>query len=162
MFERFRNLFAATAQAEVHRGLEAEGRGERAAALKHFEKATQADPSWSVPWFNLGLLYKEERRWADSLRCSQRAAELRPEDGGAWWNLGIPATALGQWDEARRAWRACGMTVSEAGHLEGFPPPRARAHRPTEHRRGRLVPAHGPGASGHHERAPARVRQALR
>jgi tetratricopeptide (TPR) repeat protein len=121
MFKRNRSPLTKAAKTELQRGLAAEDRGERAAAIEHYEKATQEAPDWSVPWFNLGLMYKLEKRWADSLRCNQRAAELNPEDQAAWWNLGIAATALGHEDEARRAWRAFGMSVSEDGRIRGFP-----------------------------------------
>jgi hypothetical protein len=82
--------------------------------------ATKADPNWSVPWYNLGLLCKYQKRWKECLALNQRAANLNPDDVDAWWNLGIAATALGEWKEARRAWHACGI------HLpEGDGPPNA-------------------------------------
>ena len=37
-----------------------------------------------------------------------------------WWNLGIAATALGDWQEARRAWQACGMTPPEGDGPPNF------------------------------------------
>ncbi len=76
-----------------------------------FKKAIQAASDWSVPWYNLGLLYKREKNWPESLRCNQMAAQLNQEDQAAWWNLGIAATALGNWAEARRAWTAFGINM---------------------------------------------------
>jgi len=73
--------------------------------------ATLVDQRWSVPWYNLGLDYKNTGRWEDSLQCNQRAVELNPQDEAAWWNLGIAATALKNWPEARRAWKAYGMAL---------------------------------------------------
>jgi hypothetical protein len=44
-----------------------------------------------------------------------RAAELEPRpEQPAWWNLGIAATALRDWDLARRAWIAYGVRLPEA------------------------------------------------
>lgn len=43
----------------------------------------------------------------------RRAVELDSSDEAAWWNLGIAATALGEWREARTAWRACGIEIPE-------------------------------------------------
>jgi hypothetical protein len=68
-------------------------------------------PNWSVPWYNRGLLAKLDRRWAHSLMHNTRATELNPDDPAAWWNLGIAATALAEWDFARRAWRHHGVEL---------------------------------------------------
>lgn len=85
--------------------------GELEKAIASYHKAIKADPTWAVPWYNLGLLYKYEGQWAESLECNQQAAALDPEDDAAWWNLGIAATALADWDEARRAWQQCELTI---------------------------------------------------
>jgi hypothetical protein len=83
--------------------LQDEGRSEDAAAA--YRRAIEADPTWSAPWFNLGLRAKFDGQWKECLAYNQKAVELDPKSEGAWWNLGIAATALGQWREARRAWR---------------------------------------------------------
>ena len=87
--------------------------GDKRRAEAAYKKAIQAAPFWSVPWYNLGLLYKHEHNWPESLRCNQKAAKLDPHDQPTWWNLGIAATALGDWAEARRAWRAYGIEVPD-------------------------------------------------
>lgn len=87
------------------------GRGRHSLGQSFYLLATKVDSSRSVPWYNLGLDYKNTRQWQESLRCNQRAAELNPKDEAAWWNLGIAATALKNWPEARRAWRAYGITL---------------------------------------------------
>ena len=88
-------------------------RGER-----FYKWASTIDPSWSVPWYNLGLSTKNNGRWQESLRCNQRALELNPTDEDAWWNLGIAATALRDWLEARRAWKGFGIDVdNEIGEV---------------------------------------------
>ncbi len=80
-------------------------------AAKAFREAIEAAPEWSVPWFNLGLVCKRRREWAESLRCNREAARLDATDEATWWNLGIAATALGDWAEARRAWTGFGITL---------------------------------------------------
>ena len=85
--------------------------GRLADAEQAYRRAIDAGPVWSVPWYNLGLLYKIQRRWEESARCNRRATELDPADGDAWWNLGIAATALGDWALARAAWRGCGIEM---------------------------------------------------
>lgn len=73
--------------------------------------AARADPGWSVPWYDLGLLCKYQGRWKESLEFNRRATERDPGDEASWWNLGIAATALADWAQARRAWRACGIQL---------------------------------------------------
>jgi hypothetical protein len=89
--------------------LEEAGKTERAA--DSYRRAIRWDRSWSVPWFNLGLLFKRQRNWQESLRHNERAVELNASDEGAWWNLGIAATAMGEWGKARAAWQACGIEI---------------------------------------------------
>ncbi|HEV2835401.1 MAG TPA: tetratricopeptide repeat protein [Pyrinomonadaceae bacterium] len=85
--------------------------GDIAGAEAAYRAASAAAPEWSAPVYNLGLLYKYEGRWRESLVCYQHAVILAPDDGDSWWNLGIAATALGDWIEARRAWTSCGIEV---------------------------------------------------
>lgn len=103
----------AAAEQSNEEGHEASDRGETMAAEHAYRAAIAADPEWSVPYYNLGLLYKYQSRWAESAAMNARAAALSPEDQASWWNLGIATTALGRWREARRAWRACGVEVDD-------------------------------------------------
>lgn len=82
-------------------------------AIGYYQKAIKADPNWSVPWYNLGLLHKYNLDWDEALLCNQKAVKLNPKDEGAWWNLGIAATALNDWAEARRAWRGFGVDLPD-------------------------------------------------
>lgn len=92
-------------------GDEAANRGDRASARQDYTRATSADPSWSVPWYNLGFLAKYDRQWAESLRANAQAAQLAPDNDAAWWNLGIAATALRDWKQARWAWHNVGISL---------------------------------------------------
>ena len=91
-------VFSAREAAEDHcaegNALQHEGRSEEAAAA--YRRAIEADPTWSAPWFNLGLQAKFDGQWKECLAYNQKAVELDPKNEGAWWNLGIAATALGQ------------------------------------------------------------------
>lgn len=93
------------------KGMKLEEAGDSSGAEAAYRTAIDADPQWSAPYYNLGLLFKYQSRWRDSLHFNQRAAAIDEENEAAWWNLGIAATALGDWPEARRAWAACGMSV---------------------------------------------------
>jgi hypothetical protein len=86
-------------------------RGDFGRAERAFRRAAAAAPGWSVPWYNLGLLFKRQRLWRESLGCNQKALDRDPSDEAAWWNLGIAATALGDWPEARRAWTGFGLEL---------------------------------------------------
>jgi Tetratricopeptide repeat len=95
------------------RAMKLEEAGETDRAIESYLRAIESDPSWSVPWFNLGLLYKRLHNWPESFRHNKRATELNPGDEAAWWNLGIAATALGDWQQARAAWRAYGIDMPD-------------------------------------------------
>jgi tetratricopeptide (TPR) repeat protein len=92
--------------------------GRLADAERAYLAAAEAEPTWSSPWYNLGLMYKNTGRWPDSVRCNQRAVELNPDERDAWWNLGIAATAIADWALARRAWQMCGIELPD---LDGEP-----------------------------------------
>ncbi len=86
-----------------------------ASAVPHYLEAVRLAPSWSDPWFNLGIAYKHTGDFTGSLRASERALTLDPKAAGegAIWNVGIAATALGDWAKARAAWRQFGVVIPE-------------------------------------------------
>src|SRR5437764_827789 len=74
-------------------------------AIALYQEAIAADPRWAVPLYNLGLLFKAQHQWEESLRANRLATQIDPTDEAAWWNFGIAATAVGRWNLARSAWR---------------------------------------------------------
>ena len=107
----YRELVLAAKLNEQGRRLSDEG--DVTGAESAYREALRVSPEWSVPAYNLGLLFKVAQRWEESLVFNQLAARLAPDDQASWWNLGIAATALGNWPEARRAWKACGTIPPE-------------------------------------------------
>src|SRR5947207_15567162 len=95
------------------RGLKQQDRGHLDEAATLFEEAAAADPHWSVPAYNAGLIYKRQKNWKKSLEWNRRAAAQDPSNQAAWWNMGIAATALGRWNLARSAWRGYGIKVPD-------------------------------------------------
>jgi tetratricopeptide (TPR) repeat protein len=93
----------------LEEGLQLAHAGDDAAAERAYKAAAQLSPDWSVPFYNLGLMYKYQLRWRDSFEFNKRASALDPDDEAGWWNLGIAATALADWTEARKAWTKCGL-----------------------------------------------------
>lgn len=89
--------------------------GDLAGAQKAFESAIKIDPEFRSPWFNLALVHKWRHEWAEAIRCNQRVVELSgtTTDEPAWWNMGIAATALRDWQTARRAWRSYGVPLAD-------------------------------------------------
>ncbi len=104
-------------------GNSAQNRGMRASARLLYRSAAIARPSWSSPWYNLGLQAKYDNQWESSLRFNERAAALDPDDEASWWNLGIAATALKDWKHARRAWKGCGIELDGGLEDEVVMPP---------------------------------------
>ena len=69
-------------------------------------------PNDPAAWFDLGLTYKRLRKWKPSIDANLRAIEISSAvEDPAWWNLGIAATAIRDWDLARRAWQGYGLEI---------------------------------------------------
>lgn len=86
---------------------------------------TEVAPDSYFAWFEASMHAKARRDWALSASRNERAmplfgeaeaAELGNGDADpAAWNLGIAATALGDWERARRAWTAYGVAGLDGG-----------------------------------------------
>ncbi len=108
------------------RGRAAAHEGRYADAVPHYLEALRLEPSWCLPWFNLGIAYKHTGDFVGSLRASERALAIDAEEAGegAIWNVGIAATALGEWAKARTAWRRFGVKLPDGeGPIEGMQVP---------------------------------------
>lgn len=108
------------------RGRQLADEGDLDNAAAFYQRSIECLATYEPAWFNLGLVHKVRRQWRASLECNLRAAELGAGEEGdpAWWNAGIAATALHDWDTARRAWRAFGIAIGEGEGeiLEDFGP----------------------------------------
>lgn len=76
------------------------------------------DPSLA---YMLGLAHKYRRDWAPSLAANLRSiARSDEKNEAAIWNAAIAATALGDWEQARRLWTDYGITLpAGTGPIEG-------------------------------------------
>lgn len=77
------------------------------------DRIKEPDGQKAIDAYNAGLKAKYAGEWRESLEQNQLADGLRPGDEATLWNLAIAATALRDWDEARRAWRAAGIQVND-------------------------------------------------
>jgi hypothetical protein len=107
-----------------------EAAGDTGRALEKYFRALQLDPARPTTHYNIGLVHKYRRQWPESFRHNSRAVELQPDDEAANWNLAIAATALRDWETARRVWRRLALPIEEgSGPIEadfGVTPVRLR------------------------------------
>jgi hypothetical protein len=98
----------------MNEGIEQLERGEVDDAVRTLGAASQIDPSYFAPWFNLGLAYKKRREWTSALDALLRAWSKLPLDvsielyASVLWNVGIAASIVGTWWYARRVWYLLG------------------------------------------------------
>lgn len=93
--------------------LELESEGKEDDAIAVYLKIVEEAPNWSVPFYNLGLIYKYRKDWHNSLEFNRKSCFFNPNDGASFWNLGIAATALRDWSTARLAWKVFGIKMPE-------------------------------------------------
>lgn len=111
----------AEASRQLDEGMRLHDAGQCDEALAAYAQAARLRPDWSVPWYNAGLVHKYRGSWQASLDANLRAHRLDPQNEAAIWNLGIAATAVGDWDRARRAWRDYGIQLPEgSGPIDYF------------------------------------------
>ncbi|HAS51208.1 MAG TPA: hypothetical protein DCS21_05500 [Gammaproteobacteria bacterium] len=95
----------------LQQGQTALQRGDLNAALKEFQKATQADPGNIDAFNHLGLLYRKLNQFADAERALQQALSLEPTRAVAWFQL---AQVYGLQDDERRTIGALSNTYRYA------------------------------------------------
>jgi tetratricopeptide (TPR) repeat protein len=58
--------------------------GRKTEAVELYQQIIQLSADWSVPYFNLGLLYKYDCQWEKSFYYNQKAVELAPDEQAGW------------------------------------------------------------------------------
>jgi TPR repeat len=113
-------------------GMACSEKGNDEGALEKYEAALKLDPERSETLYNIGLIYKYRRAWPESLDCNLRADVLAPDDEATLWNLAIAATALRDWNTARRTWLRLGIELGDgSGPIDdnfGEAPVRLKPH----------------------------------
>ncbi|MCI0573395.1 MAG: hypothetical protein L0Y66_21835 [Myxococcaceae bacterium] len=89
------------------------GPGRDAEAVAAYEAIIASTPGKASSWYNLGLLHKQRRRFAEGVVANRRARELGDDSEAVLWNLGICATGALDGETALEAWRALGMTLEQ-------------------------------------------------
>ena len=85
--------------------------GRTSEAIEKYLEAIACDPEKAESWYNIGLIYKYRGEWEKSFEFNQKANQLDPDDQAARWNLAIAATALRNWEVARRKWEENGIQL---------------------------------------------------
>ena len=95
---------ARTASMENALGLVYQGKLDTFRAERAFKRASELQPDWSVPYYNLGLLYRQQR--ADgAVESFERAATLDGRNVSAFTALGDEYFTREMWEKAVEAYR---------------------------------------------------------
>ena len=84
--------------------------GDRDKAIELYKEIIELKSDWSIPYYNLGLIYKYQLAWDESYNQNLKSVELDPDHEASLWNLGIAATVLKEWKVARQCWNNFGMS----------------------------------------------------
>ncbi len=82
-------------------------------AIEQYLSAIDCDPKSPESYYNIGLIYKYQSKWEESFEFNKKANEIDPKDEAARWNLAIAATALRNWDVARKCWEENGIDLDK-------------------------------------------------
>jgi tetratricopeptide (TPR) repeat protein len=94
------------AVASFRAGLEAQQRGELAAAEAAYRRALELDPRYVDALVNLGAVLSRGGRHEESVRCYERALQIDPKMNAARLNLGLAHYRAGKLSSAADALRA--------------------------------------------------------
>ncbi len=85
------------AAAETHyaAGLSAQKSGNTAQAIRSYQEAVAADPSYFEAHYNLGVAAYDARNWQIALQACENALALRPNDFGARLNFALTLEKAG-------------------------------------------------------------------
>jgi len=106
----------AVAEALHTAAYEAYGTGRLSEASGLFARLIETYPGVPHYHYMRGLVHKYLRDWPTSLAHNLESlalhdAEAEGEDEASLWNAGIAATAIGDWQQARRSWEKCGIAL---------------------------------------------------
>jgi HEAT repeat protein len=73
-------------------------------ALKYFKKATNAQPTWGLPWLNLGTQYLILKKYKEAVPLLKTAVKWLPKMAEAYLNLGNGYRGKGQVAKARQSY----------------------------------------------------------
>lgn len=69
-------------------------------AVEWYRKAIAVNDSYGDAWYNLGVVYRESNRPAESIPCFVRAVQINPNDASGYINLGASFLDVNKSDEA--------------------------------------------------------------
>lgn len=115
VFDRVVSLHPQDAGALSDLGMAALGAGKRAEARKCFLRAQELSIGCAQAHAGLGLVYAQERNWAEAVRELRVAARLAPSSEAIHYDLGLASEAVGDREQARVSFlRAAALSPDDA------------------------------------------------
>ncbi len=112
LFQHALQVNPASYMAHYNLGLTMAGKGNPAAAIKHYQRAIEIKPDYGRAQNNLGAILTEEGSYAEAIPHYAEAVRLDPGNGQAFFNyytahndLGLRLAGRGEWEGAIRYYR---------------------------------------------------------
>jgi tetratricopeptide (TPR) repeat protein len=95
--------------------------GKPDSAIKQFKKAISIDPTFSLPHYNLGVVYDRQKKYVAAEKEYKKAIRLDPNDRRFHYNLWTVYNKQGKYFEAKKEHKEVGR-LSPCGNQETFIP----------------------------------------
>lgn len=107
-----------SAQEHLDLGLAYELKGDIEGARREYTAASRKDPSWALPYFNLGNLAYKQKDLKAAERLYEEALGLAPDNPGILNNLALAKFGLGEREKAIELARRAAAIGNDPAYLD--------------------------------------------